>query len=314
MRWITVNKGLFAFVAIGGLLMALVWGIQHTHRRWQGTGVALKPAPSVRLDRLPKKRLLPKPKPQLPPADYAIPILCYHDFRDKPSHWAITPQRFEAHLKALKAMGFTFLTVGEAVDLLKGRWTKPIPKRAVVITIDDGFRSAYTVAFPLLRRYGAKATLCVYTAWIGKTRGALTWDELRKMTRSGIIEVVSHTVSHPNIRRMRRRLRQDDYRSRMAQELTASKKELERQLGMTINGLAYPGGYVDGTLKALAQKTGYRWALTINPKPMKAGTDPYALPRFGISSKTTLATVQGWVTRQPTKLVRHGHPPRRVTP
>ncbi len=309
MNWLTVSKGTIAFVAIGSLLGALVWGIWHTQQRWRTAHPVLKPmsSPSLRPDRLPEKRL--RPKPQRPPADYAIPVLCYHDFRDKPSQWAITPQRFEAHLKALKAMGFTFLTVSEAVDLLSGRWTKPVPKRAVVITIDDGFRSAYTVAFPLLRQYGAKATVCVYTAWIGKTRGALTWDELCEMVQSGIIEVASHTISHPNPRRMRRKLRQDDYRNRMARELMASQQELERQLGTPINGLAYPGGYVDGTLKALAQKAGYRWALTINPKPIVPETDPYALPRFGISSETTLKMVQGWVTCRPTKLVRQGRSP-----
>lgn len=238
-----------------------------------------------------------RPKPQRLPQDYAIPILSYHDISEKPSLWAVTPKQFEEHLKILKAEGFTFLTVSEAIDLLQCRWTGHIPQKAVIITLDDGYRSAYTIAFPLLRKYRAKATLCIYTSWIGLTSGALSWDELKEMVQLGIIEVASHTVTHPYPNRLRRRLGKKGYRDRMAWELIESKRELTQKLGVPVIGLAYPGGQFDPMLKELAKKIGYRWAVTINPEPMTATTDPFALPRFSVDNRTSQATLRHWIKK-----------------
>ena len=266
------------------------WG----ERAWKGTTVhvPVKPVPTV------------TPQPQPLPPDYAVFVLCYHDFRDKPNRWSITPQRLEAHLQTLKVLGFTFLTVSEAVDLLTGRWEGSPPKRAVVITVDDGFHSAYTVLFPLLKRYNAKATLFVYTNWIGKGNGALTWEQLREMAQSGLVEIASHTVTHTYPRRLKRKLSYDQYRRRMKWEFEQSKRELEQRLGVKVSGIAYPGGHVDGTVKALAQQAGYRWAATINPKPLTVDFDRYAIPRYGVSLETTVAVLKAWVTGQPIRLAR----------
>ncbi len=249
--------------------------------------------------------VLPKPKPPTLPLGYYMFALCYHDFREQPSRWSISPKRLEAHIQTLKALGFSFLTMSEAVDLLTGHWNGHLPERVVVITVDDGFRSAYTVLFPLLKRYNAKATLFVYTDWIGKTPGALTWEQLREMARSGLVEIASHTVSHIYPRRLKRSLSNEQFKRRIEWEFLQSKRELEQKLRVKVEGLAYPGGHVDETLKKLAQKSGYRWAAVINPEPIKVGVDFYALPRYSISLKTTVATLKAWVTKQPIQLVSH---------
>lgn len=252
------------------------------------------------------KRIPSVPKPQPLPPDYAIFVLCYHDFREKPSKWSITPQRLEAHIQTLKALGFTFLTLGEAVKLLTGQWKGNPPKRAVVITVDDGFRSAYSVLFPLLKRYGVKATLFVYTDWIDKNLGALTWEQLREMAQSGLVEIASHTVTHAYPRKLKRKLNGEQYKRKMEWEFVKSKAELEQRLGIKVEGLAYPGGYADGTLKGLAQRTGYKWAAVINPKPLTVGFDRYAIPRYGVSAETTVEALKAWVIRQPATLIRYG--------
>jgi peptidoglycan/xylan/chitin deacetylase (PgdA/CDA1 family) len=237
-----------------------------------------------------------RPAPR-PPYPSVIAILCYHDLAEKGSRYSVTPQQFEAHLKTLRANGFTFLTVSELVSLLDGKWDGAIPRRVVAITLDDGFRSAYTVAFPLLRKYQAKATLFVYTNWVAKTKKALTWAQLREMAQSGLVEIASHTVTHAYPKRLRRALRPEAYRQRWLWELQTSKQALEQQLGITVRGLAYPGGQVDDTLKHLAQQVGYQWAVTINPKPVTPQCDRYALPRFGIDRTISLRQVLAWLQR-----------------
>ncbi len=298
--WHTIGS----IFAIGGLLAAVGQGIWLTRQRW------------LQWQQPPRKVIAqapPQPSPQPLPPDFQVFVVCYHDFQPEPKRkWVISPQRLEAQLQMLKALGFTFLTMSEAADLLQGRWQGPIPLRAVVITVDDGFVSAYTVLFPLLRRYKAKATLFVYTDWIGKGQGALTWEQLRTMVSSGLVEVASHTVTHPYPRGLRKRLPYERYRDRMLWEFRQSKAVLEQRLGIRVAGLAYPGGYADETLRALAQRAGYRWAVVINPKPMSIAVDRYAIPRYGISSATTVIALRDWVTQQPVQLVRHDQPQKQA--
>lgn len=226
-------------------------------------------------------------------------ILCYHDITPKVSRFALSPRQFEAHLRMLKAHGFTFLTVSELVALLDGKWTGAVPRRVVAITIDDGFRSAYTVAFPLLRKYQAKATLFIYTRWVGETKSALTWAQLKEMAQSGLVEIASHSVTHAYPTKLRRVLRPIAYQQRWLWELQASKEALERHLGITVCGLAYPGGQVDETLKLLARQVGYEWAVTINPKLVTPCCDRYALPRFGMDRTVSLSQVLDRLRRVP---------------
>lgn len=298
-------------IAIAGLVLIVFEAGRITWERRTERGKQ----PSLRVTTpIPDKRIpVAPPKPRPLPPDYAVFVLCYHDFRENPNKWSITPERLEAHLQTLKALGFTFLTVSEAVDLLTGKWNGSLPERAVVITVDDGFQSAYTVLFPLLKRYGAKATLFVYTDWIGKSKGALTWEQLREMVQSGLVEVASHTVTHPYPRRLKRTLSHDQYRNRMKQEFEQSKKELEQKLGIKVSGIAYPGGQIDETMKALAKQAGYLWAVSVNPKPMTVGFDRYDIPRYGVGFETTTVALKSWVTKRTIQLTRFSGKTRKET-
>jgi len=291
--------------AIVGIAIAFIAAGVLTHREWQEWQtselwrLSEKPSSPMRVS-----LKAPLPAPPVLPSNYTVFALCYHDFREPNTKWSIPPKRLEAQLQMLRAMGFTFLTMSEAVALLSGKWRGPVPKRAVVLTVDDGFRSAYTVLFPLLRRYKAKATLFVYTSWLGKTSNALTWEQLREMTQSGLVEIASHTVTHPYPRRLRK-LPDAQYRQRMWKEFVQSKQELEQRLGVRIAGLAYPGGYVDETLKELAKRAGYQWAVVVNPQPIRITSDRYALPRYGVSAQTSVAVLKAWVTKTPVRMASH---------
>ena len=70
----------------------------------------------------------------------------------------------------------------------------PLPQKAVLLTFDDGYESNYTLAFPILREYGAKAAISLITSRIDeRADGFLTWDECREMAKSGLVEFASHT-------------------------------------------------------------------------------------------------------------------------
>lgn len=101
----------------------------------------------------------------------------------------------------------------------------------------------------------------------------LTVDELEDLTRSGLIEIGSHTVTHPILRNQPL----DMQRS----EIFESKKFLE-SIGIKVNSLSYPYGYFDEQTKKLVQKAGYRNACALFQRPVNLESDIYSLPRCSI--------------------------------
>jgi len=68
---------------------------------------------------------------------------------------------FDQQMRYLKDNHYRVISLNELLDFLNYRHA--IPKRSVLITIDDGYRSAYDIAYPILKKYGFKATLFIYT-------------------------------------------------------------------------------------------------------------------------------------------------------
>ena len=107
----------------------------------------------------------------------AVPVLTYHRFGDNcDSPLCMPAEVFEAQLGYLKKNGYHSVTPEEMLDFLQYR--RALPKKSVWITMDDGYRSTYQVAYPLLKKYGFTATLFIYTDFVGASRLAVTWSQL----------------------------------------------------------------------------------------------------------------------------------------
>ena len=99
----------------------------------------------------------------------AIPILCYHRFGAKAAPLTVTPAAFAAQMDYLARNGYTVVPVSRLAAFLSGR--EPLPRKTVAITIDDGYRSTYEVAYPILARLGF---LLLYSDFVG-AKDALSW-------------------------------------------------------------------------------------------------------------------------------------------
>jgi hypothetical protein len=135
-----------------------------------------------------------------------IPILYYHSIAPAVhSTWirnylTLEVKYFEEHLRYFRRNGYEFLFIK---DLLNTEKIKE-KKKQVVISFDDGYLDNYVYVFPLLKKYDAKATIFVNPVFADNNPerrsssewGFLSWDEMRLMEESGLVDIQSHTLTH----------------------------------------------------------------------------------------------------------------------
>ncbi|MGO9008113.1 MAG: polysaccharide deacetylase family protein [Beijerinckiaceae bacterium] len=214
--------------------------------------------------------------------DAGVPILLYHRFHPtKPGSTTVTAPVFEEQLVWLAEHHYAVVRLGSVVGALRG--SGRLEPQSVVITVDDGRRSQYTEMFPIIQRYHVPVTLFVYTDAVSYEPDALTWEEIGEMLKSGLVDVQSHTCSHPFFEKERARRSPADYESFVATELTKSKKTLEDRLGRPVDLLAWPYGVYDSALERAAVRAGYVAAFSVEDRLARAGEDLFSLPRIVVS-------------------------------
>jgi peptidoglycan/xylan/chitin deacetylase (PgdA/CDA1 family) len=213
-----------------------------------------------------------------------IPILTYHNFTTgESSSYRINIIEFEKHMNYLAAHNYSVISLSE---LLKGLRTGQLPPKPIVITIDDGFKSTYTLAYPVLKKYNLPATLFIYTNFIEKNNGSLTWEEIREMTKNNI-EIGSHTLSHCNLLKYKKNENYETCLARIRREIFLSKEILESKIGGKVKFFAYPYGVYSPIIKNLVIQAGYEGIVNANSMNNTLNADPFSLNRqiiFGQSS------------------------------
>jgi peptidoglycan/xylan/chitin deacetylase (PgdA/CDA1 family) len=211
-----------------------------------------------------------------------IPILCYHRVGSGSSKMDISPAKLQAQLEWLRNNGRPVVRLSDLAAFLAGK--RPLPPRAVVITFDDGYESVHRHAFPLLRKYGAPATLFVYTDFIG-SRDGLSWAQLDEMQRSGLVDIQAHSKSHINLSDI------DANRARLDAELRQPRALIERSLGAAgakVRHFAYPYGDATEAVLDAMQRAGYEIGVTVNPGGNPFYAAPLLLKRVMIFGDTDL--------------------------
>ena len=227
-----------------------------------------------------------------------IPILTYHNFTDKVSDGAnISPQRFREHLLFLKQNGYTTITQEQLINYLNGNGT--LPKKPVMITIDDGYLSTYTHAYPILREFNMKATVFVITGMVGGKSGSLehfNWEQAREMENSGVIDIQSHThQSHYKFNgkaALSHKLPNETnqmYYNRIYNDLYTAKDLIEQHLNKTVTAIAYPYGSWNETVKQVAEMIGYSSIYLYDEGigPAFKGQDNLLIDRYGVNGNHT---------------------------
>lgn len=198
-----------------------------------------------------------------------VPILCYHRFNGGKSggsgnggaKMAVSAANFAAQLDWLARNDYRVITLSQLNAFLQGQ--QALPRRAVVITIDDGYESMYRVALPLLRKHDFPATLFVYTDFIGAA-DALSWAQLQELAASGLIDVQAHSKSHHDL--IEHTADSDErYRQMLDTEIRVPRDLLERKLSVQVRYYAYPYGDANQAVLDALSRQRYQLALTVNP-------------------------------------------------
>jgi peptidoglycan/xylan/chitin deacetylase (PgdA/CDA1 family) len=273
------RRAIRVFAQIGllmGLFVLCMIFVTHASHRRQSTlrvatrrPTAIKPAPIA-----------------LPPMTdhFAVPVLMYHRICDLTPEEAksdlvrdltVSPKDFEAQVKYLAENGFTFLLARDVEDAVRSG--KPLPKKAVAITMDDGYKDNFEQAFPILRKYGARATIFLVTNTVD-TSGHVSWADVGAMKPD--VGFGSHTVHHYELTELT--VPQMDY------ELRVSKRVIEDRLVERVTAVAYPSGKYNRTVTERAEAAGYLAGWKKGGGPVEPGRDPFLLPRVRVQGHTTI--------------------------
>ena len=227
-------------------------------------------------------------------------IFCYHRLVDKVRYpgTEITPAAFEAQMKELKDKGITVISMQDLLAWKRGE--KNIPPRCAVVSFDDGWKSQYEVAWPIMKKFGYPLTLFIYTEGVrgGSLGGgeAITWEQLADMRDNGV-DIEAHTATHQDLReghavtviepggkRTRKKLTGADYEKWVHNEVVGCKDLLEQRLGVKVNCFAVPFGNYNEHVKELARNAGYEAMFTVYGQPITFTSPMDALGRYAIEA------------------------------
>ncbi len=161
-----------------------------------------------------------------------IPVLYYHEVVPQGQGYTyqkIEVQKFEEQLEFITKQGYQSVFFSEAKQFAKQKI------KSIIITFDDGFKTVYNYAFPLLKKYRIKATLFLCPKYIEEGHDYyLTWEMIKEMLSSGLIEIGSHTYSHVDVRSVSR--------ERLLEQLILTDNSIKNNLGIISSIFCFPYG------------------------------------------------------------------------
>jgi len=230
-----------------------------------------------------------------------IPILTYHNFTTgEGDSYKINITNFEKQMEFLSLNSYSVISLSE---LLAGLRAGQLPPKPIVITIDDGFKSTYTLAYPVLKKYDFPATLFLYTDFVEKNSYSLTWEEIREMARNDI-EIGSHTLSHCNLLKYQENENYETYLARIRKEIFLSKEILESKIEREIKFFAYPYGAYSSIIKDLAIQADYEAIVNANSMNNTLNAHPFSLNRQIIFGQSSLNSFIRTLNQRPLNVSR----------
>ncbi|MFL5928811.1 MAG: polysaccharide deacetylase family protein [Gaiellaceae bacterium] len=269
--------------AAGGL----VWVSAHEGARRSSVGGAQpgRPArPAAATPRQATRRTHPtaaRSRERIRPSAATVPILMYHVIAPPPPTAPypalyVPPAEFEAQMRALAAAGYHAVTLDRVRAAWRGR--ARIPPRPIVITFDNGYRTQYTKALPILRRLGWVADENMQLSGLPPSQGGLSSRQVRGLLRAGW-ELDTQGYSHAELIELGP--------AQLHFEVATARAMIRRRYHVAADWFCYPSGHYNATVIAAVKAAGYVGSTTVVPGWAAPNNDPYRLPRLRVVSGTS---------------------------
>ena len=286
--------------------------------------VGVDPAEPPRPVAIPAVRQVSKPAPAPAPGkgvpverdQTRVAVLGYHNFsKTAPvSEMLLRTDEFRKQMEYIRKSDLTVISMQEFLEWRFG--ARRLPAKCVLITMDDGWRSVYTEAYPILREYGYPFHLFLYTHYLTGRGESMSPDMVKEMMRHGA-SIGSHSVSHLYPKDWKAREPQDSpaYTALIDQELGLSQKRLTNLFG-SVNTYCYPGGYVTPAMLERIPGYGYVAAFTVLPGKVTDTEDPFQIHRYMVfgTDPTVFASAMDFRVAQSGSAVSLGTEPGTLPP
>jgi peptidoglycan/xylan/chitin deacetylase (PgdA/CDA1 family) len=220
-------------------------------------------------------------------ADSQVRVLTYHRFGNIPRDpFCVDLKDFEAQMAWL-ANQQRAISLPDLEKFLSGQ--QELPNGSVLVTIDDGYRSIYSGALPILQKYGIPCVLFLTVGAIHETapdmaltpeepEPHLTWSEVQSLDQAGCT-IASHGWTHRSLGQLSL--------AEVQEEATSSQQILEKHLQEPMTAFAYPFGtmadFNSATAKILGE-SGYQFVFTSQHGAVQKSLDALVLPRIKVES------------------------------
>ncbi|HZU19736.1 MAG TPA: polysaccharide deacetylase family protein [Gaiellaceae bacterium] len=281
-RRILAVAALAAGVA-GGVAVASA-GSHHARTHGQAARIRIAPTVDVRPVRRVPRRLVAL-RPSAASRTATVPILMYHVLAPPPPGAPfpglyVPAPEFAAQMRALARAGFHAVTL----DQVRRAWLglAGLPPSPIVLSFDNGYRTQYTVARPVLRRLHWVGDENLQLSGLPPSQGGLSAREVKALLAAGW-ELDTQGYSHADLPAL-------DAAS-LAQQVDLGVRLIERRFGVRPHWFCYPSGRYDATVIAAVRAAGFVGATTVIPGWADRTDDPYRLPRLRVLGGTSPAAL-----------------------
>lgn len=281
------QKVFFILVAIAAIFGGyLIWQKYHESSN-KNTST---PTDSITISSASTPNPSPSPTNKEKIATYQVPILMYHyirDFNDPEdkigTNLSVSPINFEKQLKWLKDNGYQSINPSDLEKLNEGSFNFAQDKnpKYMIFTFDDGYRDAYTDAFPILKKFDFMGTFYIISDYVDRqNENYLTWTMIQEMSTSGM-NIGSHTLTHPDLTKCTT--------DRVNRELIDSEKIIKEKIEKTITDFCYPSGKYNEEIISQIENAGYKTATTVKNGIADQNSSLFELPRIRVQNETNLS-------------------------
>lgn len=217
-----------------------------------------------------------------PPGHEPIPILMYHVIASPPPGAPfpglyVAPSEFAEQMHALKDAGWHAVTMDQ-VAAYWGRGIELGPGKAVVLTFDNGYRSQYTQALPVLRQLGWVGDENIQLSGLPPSQGGLSTEQVRGLIAAGW-ELDTQGYSHADLIRLSP--------AELHYQVATTRGILQQRYRVPVNWFCYPSGHYDANVIAAVKAAGYVGSTTVVPGWAAPGEDRYRLHRLRVLGGTS---------------------------